>query len=144
MARDTTSDLNKLIETCLDGKHGFEQAAEHASDHRLKAQLSQYAQQRSGFANELQSTVRAMGGTPTDAGSVAAGLHRAWIGLKDALTKGDKAIIAECVRGDESAVKQYQEVMADDDVPPDMKSVLARQHVAIEEALANLNSLNRG
>lgn len=143
MANDATKGLNRLIETCLDGQHGFEQAAQHVSDPQLKAQFSQYAQQRAGYVNELQTTVRAQGGTPTESGSVAAGLHRAWIGLKDALSKGDRAIVAECIRGDESAVKQYQEAMSDDDVPPDVKTVLARQHGAIEQVLAKLNAMAR-
>ena len=142
MASDATNDINKLITAALDGKYGYDQAASNATDPSLKSLFQDYSRQRETFANELQQQVRAMGGTPTDHGSVTAGLHRNWIGLKDKLTSGDKGILGECVRGEESAVKQYQEVLGDDDVPAAAKTVLARQHGEIEQALAKMNQLH--
>ena len=142
MASDTTKHLNDLITTCLDGKHGYEQAAQNATDASLKSLFQQYARQRDTYATELQGAVRTAGGTPTDSGSVTAAFHRNWIGLKNAVTSGDKAILGECIRGEESAVKQYAEALQDDDVAPEAKTIVARQHGEIEQALAHMNSLH--
>ena len=138
---DATHHVNKLIETCLDGKLGYHQAAENVSDASLKQLFMDYASQRASFASELQTAVTSMGGTPTDDGSVTAAFHRGWIGLKDALTGGDKGVLNECIRGEEHAVKEYQKVVSDDDVPASAKSILTRQHGEIEQALAKMNQL---
>ncbi len=136
-----TSKLNDLVQTAIDGKAGYEQAADKVNDASLKTLFTQYAQQRATYATELQGIVRAAGGTPTDHGSAAAGLHRGWIGLKDALTGGDGAILGECIRGEEHAVKSYSDALQEGDVSADAKSVIARQHGEIEQALAHMNSL---
>ena len=141
MASDATNEINKIIQTCLDGENGYKQAADHASDASLKSLFQQYAQQRAGYATELKQQVTAMGGTPTDSGSVIAGVHRAYIGIKDAVTSGDGGILNECIRGEESAVKTYTEALKDDDVPAAAKTVLARQHGEVEQALARMNAL---
>lgn len=133
--------LNDLVQTALDGKAGYEQAAEKVDDASLKTLFTQYAQQRATYATELQGVVRAAGGTPTDHGSAAAGLHRGWIGLKDALTGGDKPILAECIRGEEHAVKEYKSAMEDGDVSTEAKTVISKQHGEIEQALTHMNSL---
>ena len=142
MASDTTKHVNEIITTCLDGKYGYEQAAANAGDASLKTLFTDYAQQRGSFATELQSAVRAAGGEPTDSSSVTAAFHRGWIGLKDKVTGGDKGILGECIRGEEHAVKAYSKALQEDDVAPQVKTVLAKQHGEVEQALANMNSLH--
>lgn len=132
--------LNDLITTSLDGVHGYKQAADHASDAGLKAMLTDLSAQRATFASELQGLVRQMGGTPTDDGSVAAAFHRGWIGLKDALTGGDKAVVGECVRGDEHAKKAYEDALAGGDVPAAAGTLLTTQHGQIAQAIAQLQA----
>jgi uncharacterized protein (TIGR02284 family) len=141
MSTDTTTDLNKLIEINLDGHAGYQQAAEHANDTTLKQNLAQYALQRKAFSEELQQAVRANGGDPTDSGSAAGAVHRAWIGIKDAVTSGDTGILNECIRGEESAVKNYQEVLGDNDLPAGYRDVAQRQLAEIERALADMRAL---
>ena len=141
MATDATKTLNDLIEACLDGKDGYQQAADHASDATLKSLFTQYASQRAGYAGELKNLVSGMGGTPADSGTTTASLHRAWIGLKDAVTSGDKGILGECIRGEESADKTYERAMGDADVPANAMTVVTRQHGEIEQALSHMKSL---
>lgn len=141
MATEAVSHLNDLIKTDLDGKLGYQQAAQNVNDGSLKTLFTDYATQRSQFASELQSAVRSIGGTPTDDSSVSSAFHRGWLGLKDAIRSGDGAVLKECVRGDEHAVKEYQKVLSDDDVPAEAKTVIARQHGEIEQALAKINQL---
>ena len=43
-------------------------------------------------------------------------MHRAWINLKSAVTSGDDhAILAECERGEDSAVDEYKKAMEEKD-----------------------------
>ena len=111
---DTISTLNKLIETCKDGQEGFRLAAEAITDDEdLKAFLFSCSLQRSKFAGELQNEVIGLGeSSPTETSSVSAALHRGWIGLRSVITHRDNhAILAECERGEDSALADYRKAV---------------------------------
>ena len=69
--------------------------------------------QRSQFAGELQNEAIRLGEPqPEDSSSFGGSLHRAWINLKSAITsQDDHAILAECERGEDSAVNEYKKAM---------------------------------
>lgn len=141
---DFTSWLNGLVETCKDGEQGFREAAEGVKNTSLRSVLNEYARQRSQFASELQNHVQRLGGDPATSGSTSGALHRGWINLKSALTgKDDHAILAECERGEDSAVQNYQKVLAED-VPSDLRSVVEAQYRQILEAHNRIRSLRDG
>ena len=98
---DVADVLNGLIETCKDGEQGFQQVAEKAKEGSLKAMFSKYSSQRATYAQELQAAVSALGEKPSESGHVAAGLHRGWISVKEALSKDeDKSLINEAESGE--------------------------------------------
>jgi uncharacterized protein (TIGR02284 family) len=136
--------LNNLIETCKDGQNGFQTAAEGISKSDLKSLFYQYSQQRAGFAGELQAEVRRLGGDPEKAGSVAATLHRGWINIKSAVTGEDEgAVLAECERGEDSAVSNYKDALASQNLPADVRSILERQYAQVQEAHDRIRNLER-
>ena len=109
--KEIISTINGLIETLKDGQEGFRQAAEAVKDSQLKSLFSEYSLQRSQFAGELQSSCLGES-EPEDSSSTAGAMHRAWINLKSAVTSGDDhAILAECERGEDSAVDEYKKAM---------------------------------
>ena len=129
------STLNNLIETCKDGENGFRTAADGVKNSELKTLFNTYSQQRAQFAAELQSEVRNLGGDPENTGSVAATLHRGWINIKSTVTGEDEAaVIAECERGEDSAVEHYQEALSDQSLPVQVREVVQRQYVAVQAA----------
>ena len=131
---DIISTLNNLIETCKDGEQGFREAADGVGRSDLKTVFNEYARQRSQFASELQTHVSRVGGDPEKSGSVAGSLHRGWINLKSAITgRDDHAILAECERGEDSAVKNYQEAL-EMDIPSDLRSIVERQYNSVLDA----------
>lgn len=128
------STLNNLIETCKDGENGFREAAEGVQDSTTRATLVQYQQQRAQFASELQAEVAKLGKAPESSGSVSAALHRGWLNLKSAVTgKSDLAILQECERGEDSAVKNYRTALAED-LPADLKSLIQTQYDEVLQA----------
>lgn len=136
--------LNNLIETCKDGQTGFQTAAEGITRSDVKSLLHQYSQQRAGFAGELQAEVRRLGGDPEKTGSVAATLHRGWINIKSAVTGSDEnAVIAECERGEDSAVANYKDALADKNLPADVRSIVERQSAQVKEAHDRIRNLER-
>jgi uncharacterized protein (TIGR02284 family) len=139
--KETTSVLDGLIQTLRDGEKGFKQAAEAVRDPQLKSLFSEYSQQRSRFATTLQSEVQNLGEEPETNSSAAGALHRGWINLKSVVTGGDDhAILAECERGEDSAVEEYKKAL-DDDLTPSLYELVSRQYTDIKAAHDRIKNL---
>ncbi len=141
------STLNNLIETCKDGQEGFKSASEGVKHGELKTLFSTYSQQRSQFAGDLQNEVLRLGGDPEKTGSAAASLHRGWLDIKSAVTgQDDTSILAECERGEDSAVSNYKDALAEN-LPADIRSTVERQYQQVQEAhdrIRNLRDTSKG
>ena len=134
--------LNNLIETLKDGQEGFKQAAEGVSNPSLKSLFRGYSDQRSRFATALQSEARQHGETEPETSSSATGaLHRGWINLKSAITGGEEhAILAECERGEDSAVEEYMKAL-NDGLSPSTQELVSHQFVEIKAAHDRIRDL---
>ncbi len=134
--------LNNLIETLKDGQEGFKQAAESVSNLSLKSLFRGYSDQRSRFATALQSEARQHGETEPETSSSATGaLHRGWINLKSAITGGDEhAILAECERGEDSAVAEYKKAL-DDGLSPSAQELVSSQFAEVKAAHDRIRNL---
>ena len=133
--------LNDLIETCKDGANGFRAAAaavQHADARTLFTSRVPVIERAS---EELQAEVRRLGGDPETTGSVAARLHRGWIGLKSAITgQDDAAIITECERGEQLAVRNYEDALRKD-LPTDVRAIVERQYRGAVQNLERVRAL---
>jgi uncharacterized protein (TIGR02284 family) len=137
------STLNQLIQTCNDGEDGFKVAAEAVDDLNLQHLLESYSQQRSEFAAELQTEVHRLAQEPAHSGHLAAALHRGWMDIKSIVTGRDEAlIISECERGEDLAVKAYEQALKTD-LPQDLRALVERQFVKIKEAHDQIRSLEQ-
>jgi uncharacterized protein (TIGR02284 family) len=138
------STLNNLIETCKDGQQGFEAAAEGVKTSDLKTLFRTYSHQRAEFAGELQQEVERLGGDAERTGSFAATLHRGWINIKAAVTGEDEAaVISECERGEDSAVRNYEDALNDEHLPAELRSIVERQFIQLKEAHDRIRALEK-
>ena len=138
---DTLSTLNTLIETCKEGQEGFRLAAEAiTNDEDLKGFLFSCSLQRSKFAGELQNQAIELGeANPEQHSTAISALHRGWIQLKTVLTGDDNhAILAECERGEDSAVAEYRKAVNASHLPADLMEIVRTQ---FQEVLATHNSV---
>ena len=140
--KEIISTINSLIETLKDGQEGFKQAAEAVKDTSLKTLFNEFSLQRAKFAGELQSEVVNLGEPEPETDSSTSGaLHRAWINIKSAVTSGDDhAILAECERGEDSAVSEYQEAM-EEEISSPVREIIARQYRDVKSAHDQIKSL---
>jgi len=141
--KETISTINDLIETLKDGQEGFRQAAEAVEDPELKSLFNEYSLQRARFAGELQSDAIGLGeSNPEKRSSAAGAMHRAWIDLKSAITKhDDHAILAECERGEDSAIKEYQTAMEEEELTAPVREVISRQYAEVKRAHDRIKQL---
>src|SRR5438874_13244817 len=134
--------IDNLIETLKDGQEGFKQAAEAVKDPQLKSLFEEYSRQRARFVAELRSQAQPPSARDSDvSGSAAGALHRGWIDLKSAVTGGDDhAILAECERGEDSAVKEYTKALGGD-LTPSLHELVSRQYTDIKAAHDRIRNL---
>ncbi|GAA3998333.1 hypothetical protein GCM10022631_06410 [Deinococcus rubellus] len=145
MSNDQVNDkLQYLLGTLRDGEKGFNEAAEHAKDASLKQLLRARSSQRAEMASAIETHLMQGGEKPKSGGSVGAALHRTWINVRDAVTgKDDSSVVAETVRGEDAAVKNYQDVLKETDLPGDVRSLVESQYAQIQSSDAELNALKR-
>jgi uncharacterized protein (TIGR02284 family) len=128
VAHEIASTLNTLIRTCKDGEEGFSTAAEAIKDPQLQSELLQYSAQRREFATQLQNLVGWLDEKQSESGSVPGAVHRGWINLRSAVSRNDRyAILAECERGEDSAVQSYREAI-ESGLPPEYLYVVQSQY----------------
>jgi len=128
---EVISTLNDLITTSRDGEEGSRSAAKEIRDTQLKSLLENSAQSCGDAVRELQDLVRTYGGEPESGSSLSGTLHRRWLDIKAAITgHDDHAILAECERGEDVAVKSYRNAL-DKVLPPEVRSVVESQYQGV-------------
>ncbi len=140
--KETISTLNSLIETLKDGQEGFRQASDGVKNSQLKSVFSELSLQRSKFAGELQNHVIQLGEPdPEDSSSTSGALHRAWINIKSAITsENDHQILAECERGEDSAVAEYKKAM-EANLPAPIADTVSKQYTDVKAAHDRVRAL---
>jgi len=149
MQNEALKAINSLVETCKDGEKGYKTAAESIDNPQLKTELTRFAQQRADFRSELENCAKTLGGSAEEETSItgavmeaAGAVHRGWINIKSTVTgHNNKAILSECENGDTAALKTYETVMNNSEIPMNVKRVLKKQHDEIEAAKAAVMSL---
>ncbi|MDB5233930.1 MAG: hypothetical protein JWR44_923 [Hymenobacter sp.] len=141
-AKATTALLNELVETLKDGQKGYADAMTDVEDSSLKDTFKKYAAQRSEFITEIEDQMFKLNLKPDESSSVTGTVHRAWIDLKAAITsKDNKAVLNECERGEDYAVKAYQTALKAQDLPSNLKSVIEKQYQGVQEAHNTIKAL---
>jgi uncharacterized protein (TIGR02284 family) len=126
--------LNDLIQSCRDGQEGFKEAAENSKSPDLKTFFREKSQERARCVTELQQQVRALGGEPEEAGSAAGALHRVWINVKGSFTgKDDASILSEAERGEDSAVKTFEEAL-NTGLAPNLRTIIEREYRTVKNS----------
>jgi uncharacterized protein (TIGR02284 family) len=135
------SALAGLLAACEDGEKGYRSAASDVADEGYKLMFRHYAEQRAGFAKALHNAARDLGVTTARAGSALGALHRSWLDLKAAIESGNpKAVLTECRRGEEAALKTYRDALRAD-LPPDARELVQQQYEAVKKARAEIVAL---
>ena len=137
------STLKNLVQILHDGQEGFRKASEDVKDPALKQVFSRFSLQRSKFAGELEAELLTLGEEdPQNEGTTLSGkIHRGWIDLKAALTKGDNhAVLAEAERGEDAAVAAYKKAL-EADLPAPLHQTISAQASHIDLAHVEIRTL---
>ncbi|MGR4866192.1 ferritin-like domain-containing protein [Caulobacter sp. LARHSG274] len=133
--------VNSLVETTIDSADGYAEAAKDASAVRYKTLFQQRAQERRSIASELQDEVRRLGGEPKDDGTILAAAHRTFVNLKDAVTKGDEAVIDEVESGEDFIKAKFEKALKDTDVDTRTRAVIERAWTSVKSGHDQMSSI---
>jgi uncharacterized protein (TIGR02284 family) len=134
--------LNELIETLKDGQKGYAEAMTDVEDADLKETFKKYAAQRSGYITELEDQMHKLNLHPEEESSITGTIHRAFINLKGLITSKDRhSILAECERGEDYAKAAYEKAQKIQDIPADLKAIIAKQAAGIKQGHDEIRDL---
>jgi len=129
--------LREVIDKTEDAIKGFEKAAENSKEVSTKTYFSGRVKSRKQFLTQLKSASPELelGNEEID-GTTAGAAHRTWMDVKAFFSAdNDESMLEEAVRGDKSAIKEYDEVIAETLVPGRVKEILREQREAIQNDL---------
>ena len=107
--------LNTLIATLYDSVEGYETSAGDIRDPALARRFTARAEERRTVLGTLRESVRRLGGTPEDDGSLAGSAHRVFVNLKQAVTgSDDQAIVNEIERGEDYLKGKFEAALSAD------------------------------
>ena len=134
--------LNELLEKTYDAEKGFKKAAENVEHTALKTYFNQKAQERYNFGHELKSEIKAFNQDVDKGGSLTGKAHRAWMDVKSLFSSDDEeSMLEEAIRGEKSAIEEYNDVLSETTLPTSTKTLLTSQKSTIENGLSNINTL---
>ncbi|MAZ73518.1 MAG: hypothetical protein CMC70_10270 [Flavobacteriaceae bacterium] len=135
--------LNDLITKNYDAEAGYKKAAEMVEDTQLKTFFNNQAKNRYDFGHALKDEIKMVGGEVDKGTSFKGDAHRAWMSVKDTFSSNDsKAILEEVIRGEETAVNEYQEILKEATLAPTTQQLLQDQVASVQTALADARSLD--
>ncbi|KAA5820598.1 PA2169 family four-helix-bundle protein [Algibacter amylolyticus] len=134
--------LNDLLEKTYDAEKGFKKAAENVDNTALKSYFKQKAQERYDFGHELKSEIKTFNQDIDKGGSITGSAHRAWMDVKSLFSLDDEeSMLEEAIRGEKSAVNEYNNVIKETSLPLSTKSILESQKNKIEHGLSRIKTL---
>jgi uncharacterized protein (TIGR02284 family) len=142
---DDNSVVNSLIKVTIDSVDGYRKAADEANNHAFQSMFYERAQEREELVDELQHFVRSRGGNPSDDGTMAAGAHRIFMDLRDAIAgNDDEGIIAEVERGEDHIKTAFEEARKRSDISTDARDLIEQCYVSIKAGHDQMRDLKHG
>lgn len=136
--------LRRLVARARDSAAGYQKAAEETVDDFLRPQFERLADERHRLAATLATVAKDLSIDISEAEDSTLGdVHRAFLGIKVKLMRGDpQAILSEVARG-EAAFERLFERVLHHGMPKSARRKLQTQHRIVREARDRYRSLAR-
>lgn len=136
--KEVSEKLNNLLTKNYDAEAGYKLAKDKVDSSRLQNFFDTQAQERYNFGHELKEEIRSFGEEVDKGTSIKGDVHRTWMNIKSTFTSdNEEAILEEAIRGEKTAVEEYNSIINETTLPPSTKNVLTKHRDNI------LNSLTR-
>ena len=144
--KEIEKDLNDLVIINNDRIQGYEKAVADNEDPQLDDLFRHFIIQSQQFRSQLADHIVRIDGlgvsdaTSTDVGSK---IHRAWIGIKAAITGKDRNTVLSSVEfGETAAIEAYKNAIEKDHIPAYIKEDLTKQLDELTQAYDRIKALH--
>ena len=138
------TELHNIHDLLVDSRKGYTEASERAEDPRTKELLASFSRERGPLEAEVDALLKQLEpeATHRDGGTLKGDLHRAWMDLRDSLTKSENAnVLSECERGEGFLLMRYDEVLEQQDLNPAVRTLSERQRSIVQANLGRIKTL---
>jgi uncharacterized protein (TIGR02284 family) len=140
-AAPATQLLRGLLQVNVDSAKCFETAAMHLQDPCAQQVMRDLAEQRHGFARDIQTRIATANDDPREAGTVNGLLHRWWMELKNRFSSTDNfAVLAEVQKNEADVRQRYEAAQAQLQGLP-LEHLLAEHLAAVRGAHEKVSDL---
>ncbi|MBZ0291036.1 MAG: PA2169 family four-helix-bundle protein [Anaerolineae bacterium] len=139
--QEIITEVNHLIELCLDGQLGNLQAVEVVKQPAFASVLREHAREHEEFVKELANIVVSLGGEPANTQDATGDVHHAWLNIRAFKEEGNEAaVIEECVAGEKATLAAYHKALKKS-LPDYAEKVIQQQAEQISYALERIRDL---
>lgn len=136
------SQLNTLLTRNYDAEKGYEQLSEKIEQPEMQSFFQNNYKERYRFGHELKEIMNSYGVEPDKGTSTKADAHRAWINIKDTLSQNsNKAVLEEAERGENKAIEDYKDVVANPDIKEEHRQILSNHLTSIKSSKDQIHKL---
>ena len=133
--------LNTLIQTSIDSADGYREASTEADDPRRRDLFGRRSFERQQVAEELQSTVRALGGDPAADGSILAKAQRAFTDVKHALLRDELTVVGAVESAEDSVKARFEKALEDSAISATTRETIRRAWDQVREGHDQMRDL---
>lgn len=144
--KNDKAELHNIHDLLVDSRKGYMEAAERVEDDRVKSLLVAFAQDRTALEGSVDAELRLQDpeAEHRDGGTVKGGLHRAWMDLRDSLTKSDNAnVLSECERGEGYLLMRYDEVLKKEGLQAGTRTLANAQRTQVQKNMDRIKDLRK-
>jgi uncharacterized protein (TIGR02284 family) len=133
--------LNSLIQTAIDSADGYREASTEADDPGRRDLFGRRSFERRQVAEELQSTVRALGGDPAADGSILAKAQRAFADIRHALMRDDVSMVGAVESAEEAVRSRFEKALDDSQISATTRETIRRAYARVSQGLDDVHDL---
>lgn len=131
------SRIQDIIEQAEDTVKVYDKAVENTDDFGLQNYFKRKASERRNFVAQLKNSAPELelGDADID-GSTTGSMRRTWIDVKTFFSgDNDEVMLKEAIRGDEAAIEEFNEALADTHLPKSVADIIREQREIIKRDL---------
>ncbi len=133
--------LNSLIQTAIDSADGYREASTEADDPGHRDLFGRRSFERRQVAEELQSTVRALGGDPADDGSILAKAQRAFADIRHALMRDEASMVGAVESAEDTLRSRFEKALEDSHISATTRETIRRAFARVSDGRDSLHDL---
>ena len=133
--------LNTLIQTAIDSADGYREASTETDDPGRRDLFGRRSFERRQVAEELQSTVRALGGDPAAEGSILAKAQRAFADIRHALMRDEASMVGAVESAEDTLRSRFEKALEDSHISATTRETIRRAFARVSEGAEGLHDL---